>query len=219
MSKEIHFKIVSPRSTFSSYNKRQLLEMLLRENFDPTRQEEVFHRIRSSRDNPTVAQGTFSWFDFESRISFLSFSDYFNEKAVESQQRIEHLMRQSRNDAFERLKVNAKALNDTSETNELQNNSNLFSVAMEAIASQENHPTPDEVDGIDVKKLYEWLANFMAGNPTEVDDGPTKEFLKECFTVRNWVFLATFWFSFSFSLLFLHQTFTFISGIDGPNRK
>lgn len=72
-------------------------------------------------------------------------------------------------------------------------NENVFSVALEVIANTEAIPDPDELDGIDLRKLYKLLANLMAGYPTESVDGATKLFLEECYNVsliRSFTFLS-----------------------------
>lgn len=62
---------------------------------------------------------------------------------------------------------------------------NTLPVTLEAIANIENHPQPDEVNDIDLKVLYQFLANITAGYPTDdLENGPTKDFLKQCFSVR-----------------------------------
>ncbi|XP_037941061.1 uncharacterized protein LOC119674008 [Teleopsis dalmanni] len=47
------------------------------------------------------------------------------------------------------------------------------------IADTEEHPDPAELDGIDLKKAYKFLANALEGNPQIPPDGPTSEFLKQ----------------------------------------
>lgn len=62
---------------------------------------------------------------------------------------------------------------------------NTLPVTLEAIANLEKHPRPSELNGIDLKALYKMLANMTAGYPIEeLDEGATKEFLKQCYTVR-----------------------------------
>lgn len=60
-------------------------------------------------------------------------------------------------------------------------NDNLFSLALERVAQTEELPEPEEVNGIDLKQLYNWMANSMAGYPIEIEDEPTKDFLHECY--------------------------------------
>lgn len=65
-------------------------------------------------------------------------------------------------------------------------NDNTLPATFEAIANIEAHPTPDTVNGIDLKRLYKLMANLMAGYPTEeLEDGPTKDFLYKCYAVRE----------------------------------
>lgn len=64
-------------------------------------------------------------------------------------------------------------------------NDNLFSLALERIAQTEEIPQPEEVDGVDLKQLYNWMANSMAGYPIDIEEGPTKDFLRDCYTVSN----------------------------------
>ncbi|XP_037937729.1 uncharacterized protein LOC119671258 [Teleopsis dalmanni] len=49
------------------------------------------------------------------------------------------------------------------------------------IADHVQHPDPEELDGIDLKKAYKFLANALEGKPQIPPDGPTGEFLKEQF--------------------------------------
>lgn len=62
---------------------------------------------------------------------------------------------------------------------------NTLPVTLEAIANIEKHPQPDEVNDINLKVLYQFLANVTAGYPIDdLENGPTKDFLKQCFSVR-----------------------------------
>lgn len=62
---------------------------------------------------------------------------------------------------------------------------NTLPVTLEAIANIEKHPKPDEVNDIDLKVLYQFLANITAGYPIDdLENGATKDFLKQCFSVR-----------------------------------
>lgn len=61
---------------------------------------------------------------------------------------------------------------------------NTLPVTLEAIGNLEKHPSPAELNGIDLKALYKLLANMSAGYPIgDLEDGPTKEFLKQCYQV------------------------------------
>lgn len=61
---------------------------------------------------------------------------------------------------------------------------NTLPVTLEAISQLEDHPHPNRLNGIDLKLLYRYLANLMAGYPVkDLDDGPTKEFLRNCYSV------------------------------------
>lgn len=63
---------------------------------------------------------------------------------------------------------------------------NTLPVTLEAIANLEKHPSPADLNGIDLTILYNVLANMTAGYPIdELENGPTKEFLKQCYTVSQ----------------------------------
>lgn len=73
---------------------------------------------------------------------------------------------------------------DLSNSNDIPFTDNALPVTLEAIKQFENLPTPEQVNGVDLKILYETIANLMAGYPVnEIEDGPTKEFLYQCYSV------------------------------------
>lgn len=84
-------------------------------------------------------------------------------------------MKQNRNKTFESIAKYTQAING-------QNNP-LLPVAFEKISEYENHPSPEELNGIDLKELYKWMANLFAGFPVDIKEGPTKDFLNECYKV------------------------------------
>lgn len=62
---------------------------------------------------------------------------------------------------------------------------NTLPVTLEAIANIEKHPPPEETNDINLKVLYQLLANMTAGYPIDdLENGPTKDFLKQCFSVK-----------------------------------
>lgn len=91
-------------------------------------------------------------------------------------------MKENENKHFATLNKCADELSKNTMENR---NDNLFSLALERIAHTEELPEPEDVDGIDLKLLYSWMANSMAGYPIEIDDGPTKDFLRDCYTVSK----------------------------------
>lgn len=75
--------------------------------------------------------------------------------------------------------------NDLNESGAAVLNDNTLPATFEAIANIEAQPEPSTVNGINLRRLYKWLANLMAGYPTEeLEEGPTKDFLYKCFAVR-----------------------------------
>lgn len=83
------------------------------------------------------------------------------------------------------LNLNQCAVN-LSDNYETDITDNTLPITMEAISNIDRLPPPNEVNGVDLKLLYETLANLMAGYPTnEIPEGPTKEFLKQCFSVSS----------------------------------
>lgn len=106
--------------------------------------------------------------------------DFINTQAQLSQSRLEHTLRSQTNKYFLNLDQCARNL---SENNEAATD-NTLPVTLEAIANHEALPEPSKMNGIDLKVLYRTLANMTAGYPVEeIPDGPTKDFLKTCYTV------------------------------------
>lgn len=103
-----------------------------------------------------------------------------NEQAHLCQKRIEYVMKENGNKHFATLNKCADELSKNTIENR---NDNLFSLALERIAQTEDLPEPEDVNGIDLKVLYSWMANAMAGYPIDIDEGPTKDFLRDCYTV------------------------------------
>lgn len=85
-------------------------------------------------------------------------------------------MKQNNNKSFDILNKNAITLNNK--------HNPIISVALETITEYENHPSKDELNGIDLKQLYKWMANLLAGYPVDIKEGPTKDFLENCYKVK-----------------------------------
>lgn len=84
----------------------------------------------------------------------------------------------------------SKCLADLSASGAAHLTDNTLPATLAAIAEFESHPETDEVNGIDLKRLYKYLANLMAGHPTEeLEEGPTKQFLYKCYGVW-WIYLT-----------------------------
>lgn len=99
-----------------------------------------------------------------------------------SQTKLEQTLRSKNNKHFLNLDECAKNLVENTE----QPIDNTLPVTLEAIANLEKHPEPADVCGVDLKKIYQMLAQLSAGFPVEeLEEGPTKEFLKQCFSVRH----------------------------------
>lgn len=112
---------------------------------------------------------------------YCPFIGFFNEQAVLAQTRIEQSFQSQHNKHFMNLDECAR---NVLEHNECTTD-NTLPVTLEAIANIEKHPQPDEVNDINLKVLYQFLANITAGYPiNDLENGPTKEFLKQCFSVR-----------------------------------
>lgn len=89
---------------------------------------------------------------------------------------------------------------------------NTLPVTLEAIANLDALPKPEEVNGIDLKALYRMMASLSAGYPVEeLDDGPTKEFLKHCYKVIRPIF--------SVSICFFIDSFVSSAGINGQRSE
>lgn len=91
-------------------------------------------------------------------------------------------MKENGNQHFTNLN---KCANELSKNTSENRNDNLFSLTLERIAQTEDIPEPEEMNGIDLKQLYSWMANSMAGYPIEIEDGPTKDFLQDCYRVSH----------------------------------
>lgn len=104
-----------------------------------------------------------------------------NSEARVCQKRHEQIMKAQNNQRYLNLNRCAK---DLSNSNDIQFTDNALPVTMEAINQFEHLPTPEQVNGVDLKILYGTLANLMAGYPVnEIEDDPTKEFLYQCYSV------------------------------------
>lgn len=107
--------------------------------------------------------------------------DFIDEQAELAQARIGQSLQSQHNKHFMNLDECAR---NVLEHNECTTD-NTLPVTLEAIANFEEHPQPDEVNDINLKELYQFLANATAGYPiNDLENGPTKDFLKQCFTVR-----------------------------------
>lgn len=64
-------------------------------------------------------------------------------------------------------------------------NDNALPVTLEAIAQLEEHPPTEQLNGINLKLIYRYLANLMAGYPVEdLKNDSSKRFLESCFKVN-----------------------------------
>lgn len=107
---------------------------------------------------------------------------FINTQAEIAQARLEKTLQMRHNKHFLNLDECAKNIIEFDEPA----TDNTLPVTLEAITNLEEHPPPSEVNEIDLKALYQMLANMTAGYPVdELEDGPTKEFLKQCYTVRT----------------------------------
>lgn len=91
-------------------------------------------------------------------------------------------MKSNNNQRFANLNHCANELSKNLTENQ---NDNLFSLTLERIAQTEELPEPEETNGVDLKQLYSWMANAMAGYPNEIEDGPSKDFLQDCYMVSE----------------------------------
>lgn len=127
-----------------------------------------------------------SQYSNDEKISFIEYfiylSDFIDEQAELAQSRMEQTMRSQHNKHFMNLDESAKSLVEFGDSS----TDNTLPVTLEAIAKSEKHPPPSEVNGIDLKVLYQMLANMTAGHPVDdLESGPTKDFLKQCYAVRK----------------------------------
>lgn len=175
------------KKELSNYHKRQMLIMLRQSHCHPKELDRMIGRfkvdetkIKGNRWNPFRLLLQFvdvHWWYFISNLFIL---DFFNEQAESTQTRIEQSFQAQHNKHF--MNLNECAQN-VLEHNECATD-NTLPVTLEAIANSEQHPSPDHVDGVNLQVLYQFLANITAGYPIDdIENGPTKEFLKQCFTV------------------------------------
>lgn len=112
---------------------------------------------------------------------FIFYIDFIDEQAELAQARIGQSFQSQHNKHFMNLDECARNLLEHNECT----TDNTLPVTLEAIANFEEHPQPDKINGIDLKMLYQFLANVTAGYPiNDLENGPTKDFLKQCFSVR-----------------------------------
>lgn len=130
--------------------------------------------------------------------------EFVNTQADLSQERIEERCRLKNNTHFINLDECAKNICSDGKAA----TDNTLPVTLEAIANLDTLPPPDEVNGVDLKELYRMLASLSAGYPiNELDDGPTKEFLKQCYNVSGPHFVRL-------NLHFYFESFISSAGID-----
>lgn len=116
-----------------------------------------------------------------SKMKYFSPEGFVSYEARVCQKRHEQIVKAQNNQRYLNLNRCAK---DLSNSNDIQFTDNALPVTLEAISQFENLPTPELLNGVDLKILYETLANLMAGYPVnEIEDGPTKEFLHQCYSV------------------------------------
>lgn len=109
-------------------------------------------------------------------------TEFINEQAHTSQQRINLIMDHENNTSFGNLNNWARKLKTdaTTDTKDIS-----IPLLFELISKTEALPSPTETNGIDLKKIYSVLANLMAGYPIEKLDAASEAFLKECYKVSN----------------------------------
>lgn len=110
------------------------------------------------------------------------FLDYINNHASTAQERITYVMQKEGNKKFINLNNWAQYFCKTKPIHQLDNS---MAMILEMIAKTEEFPNPEALNGIDLKKVYSTLVNLMVGYPTEELNTPSKEFLKNCFQVKN----------------------------------
>lgn len=112
---------------------------------------------------------------------------------------MERLLRSQHNKLFLNLNEFARNIAECDECTI----DNTLSVTLEAIANLEKHPPPSELGDIDLKVLYQTLANMSAGYPVnELENGPTKQFLKQCYAVSNYICISFIYIRYS---MFIHS--------------
>lgn len=168
----------------SNYNKRQMLTMLKQSNCNSKELLTMVARFKVDENlikrkylNCLLTCGEQK---INKSISKMVL-EFINEQADAAQSRMEQTLKSQYNKHFMNLDECAKNLISEPECA----TDNTLPVTLEAIANLEEHPPPSELNGIDLKVLYQTLANMTAGYPVnDIEDGPTKEFLKHCYMVN-----------------------------------
>lgn len=171
-----------PKNKLSNYQKKQLLKMLTDDGCHPDQLNKMSSRFKIADTN--VIKGKLPKIYRKKKQSNLRnishFIDFVNIQAESSQNRLEKIFRTKNQKHFMNLDECAKSIVENNQTA----SDNMLPVTLEAIANLEKHPPPGEVSGVDLKALYQMLANMSAGYPVkDLPEGPTKEFLKQCYTV------------------------------------
>lgn len=56
-------------------------------------------------------------------------------------------------------------------------------LVIELISKTENFPLAEDMNGIDLRKIYALMADVMTGNPTELLNEASMKFLGDCYKV------------------------------------
>ena len=105
-------------------------------------------------------------------------TEHINKTAKKCQERITDIMETEGNVAFRNLSEWASYFKEISSE---ANSDCLLPLQVEMISKRESSPTPDEMNGIDLKELYGALGNLMMGYPVEELNPASKSFLEECY--------------------------------------
>lgn len=197
-----------PKRLFSVYNKREFLSALMLTNCDPDKEKFVMGRFRAIQKKQEAVKGKLNVHHFlyafhASELEyFISIIDFINEQANMCQKRVDYVMKMNENQHYANLNHCADELSKNATENR---NDNLFSVVMERILHTEDLPDAESVNGIDLKQLYNWMANSMAGYPIDIEDGPTKDFLQNCYSVSEFDGICLLLFvCFTYFVMFAH---------------
>lgn len=171
----------TPDEKISAYNKKQILARLKQTNCNPNKTHVVDARYLHKNVKGTV--------DFMLKTAAISNHvstncvDFIDTRAKMNQEKITEVM--AINKRFSNV---SKCVADLSESGAAHLTDNTLPATLAAIAEFESHPETTELNGIDLKRLYKYLANLMAGYPTEdLEEGPTKQFLYKCYGVC-WIY-------------------------------
>ena len=71
--------------------------------------------------------------------------------------------------------TNASIKDSVGDVNVASNWTHLVQDAISVIADEENHPNPQDCDGVDYQEIYEYILSIMAGEVPKEINGPTAE--------------------------------------------